>query len=189
MRNKKSSMRVKRNATVSEEMERLAMNVQRGTGCTHLQGKGNLSKIIGSDRACFTLKDEGDAHLFIITPSVTGVSINGHDDISWQSHTSGEIGKVMAHYIGKHYLHPTLVKKPVGDTGAFINVVEFNLNDFEKPKEEPKQEGIELKPVEPNKYSLYDVGQALMHLLQVQDEMKAKVDELYTSWAGDKDDN
>ncbi len=49
MGNKNGSMRIKRNATVSEEMKRLVMNVQRGTGCTHLQGKGNLSKIIGEE--------------------------------------------------------------------------------------------------------------------------------------------
>lgn len=176
MRNKKSSLRVKRNATVSEEMKRLAMNVQRGTGCTHLQGKGNLSKIIGSDRACFTLKDEGDAHLFIITPSVTGVSINGHDDISWQSHTSGEIGKVMARYIGKHYLHPTLVKKPVGDTGAFINVVEFNLNDFEKPKEETKQE--EVKPTNMNVRETLTFADAVSKVLKQQEEILERIKRL-----------
>lgn len=176
MRNKNGSMRVKRNATVSEEMKRLVMNVQRGTSCTHLQGKGNLSKIIGSDRACFTLKDEGDAHLFIITPSVTGVSINGQDDISWQSHASGEIGKVMAHYIGKHYLHPTLVQKPVGDTGAFINVVEFNLNDFEKPKEEPKQE--EVKPTNMNVRETLTFADAVSKMLHQQEEMLERIKRL-----------
>lgn len=170
-----SNKKVKRDLTIKEEMQRLCMNIAKGSGVTHLQGKGNLSKILGCDKADFTIKEEDGNHLLIITPSATGKSIK-KDEISWQTGLGGEIGKKMAQYIGKHYMHPSLVTKPVGDTGAFISVVEFNLNDFEKPQEEPKQE--EVKPTNMNVRETLTFADAVSKVLHQQEEILERIKRL-----------
>ena len=111
-----------------------------------------------------------------VFPDDTGKVISHTHKGRWKIYVSGKEGKLLQKY-AKHIWSDVQIEDIHADVNVKLKKLVIKLDEYDK--EEEKQEEIKIEPVEPHKYSVYDMGQALMHLLKVQDEMKIKLDELY----------
>lgn len=134
----------------------------------------DVQKIIGGNGRASVAVTEKQKTLTVFPDDAGNVISQAHRG-RWKIYVSGKEGKLLQKY-ARHIWSDVQVEDIHADVNVKLKKLIINFDEYDT---EEKQEEIELKPVEPNKYSLYNVGQALMHLLQVQDEMKTKVDELY----------